>query len=489
MFPSMLYCQAFPRPCAAREANIRSWGSSMSFQRNAFSVRLFLAAAGLAALTTLSATPAWAQPAVPIRWAAIGASITAGSGYPAKLQGLLGPAFVVENEGVSSCTMLKKGDVPYWTKGRMPQTFAFKPDIVSVDLGGNDAKPGNWDAHKTEFIPDFQSMVDTLGTMPSKPRVFPSTPQPSFLRNGQYSFGISNVVIKNEIIPMLKTWTQAKKLPLIDSYSGWENLDLTSDGVHPDPAKPGADSIAAFIYRTFKANSIRVACIGNSITDNSHNGNAYPIRFNQLLGKDYLVLNAGHSGKTLLRKGDAPYIQSPWFAEVFKFQPNIITIKLGTNDSKPQNWGTHSAEYVPDLRWLIDTLMTIPTKPRIFLCTPVPAWPVNGVNSYGIDGAIIKNEIIPKIKQVALEKGLTVLDLHTPYLPYQSLTPDGVHPNDVGLDTLAHILYRAYKAVPTALREPARADLRRPEAPQPGAWNPANPLAPLGVDAAGRQWR
>ncbi|MDB5104421.1 MAG: sialate O-acetylesterase [Fibrobacteres bacterium] len=449
----------------------------ISAQRGA---RTSLAVFGMAAALA-------AQPAVPIRWSAIGASITAGSGYPAKLQTLLGPAFQVENEGISGCTMLKNGDFPYWTKGRLPQTFAFKPDIVTVDLGGNDAKPQNWDAHKNEFIPDFLAMVDTLKAMPSKPKVFPSTPQPSFLRNGQYAFGISNIVIRDEIIPRLKQFAKDRNLTLIDSYTPWENLDLTSDGVHPDPAKPGADSIAAFIYRTFRESAVRVACIGNSITDNGHGAGAYPIKFNQLLGRDYLVLNAGHSGKTLLRKGDAPYIASPWFAEVFKFKPNIITIKLGTNDSKPQNWGTHKDEFAPDLRWLIDTLMTLSTKPRIYLCTPIPAWKdSSGNDPYGINGDIIKNEIIPKIRQVGQERGLTVLDLHTPYLPYHALTPDGVHPNAVGLDTLAHILFRAYKATPVAVLDPVPARRSPLAGRMTGAWDPANPIAGYGIDAAGR---
>jgi lysophospholipase L1-like esterase len=234
---------------------------------------------------------------------------------------------------------------------------------------------------------------------------------------------------------------------------------------------------------------IKIACIGNSITDNNHNAAAYPARFNKLLGSGYQVLNAGHSGKTLLRKGDAPYSASPWFAEVFKFQPNAITIKLGTNDSKPYNWDGHKNEFAPDLRWLIDTLMTIPTKPRIFLCTPIPAWPVNGINNYDINGQVIKNEIIPKIKQVAAERGLALLDLYTPYLPYQSLTPDGVHPNDVGLDTLAHILFRAYQAAsPTAARPgPARPAAGSQAASHSPLWNPANPLSTFGVDAVGRK--
>jgi lysophospholipase L1-like esterase len=204
-----------------------------------------------------------------------------------------------------------------------------------------------------------------------------------------------------------------------------------------------------------------------------------------LLGREYYVLNAGHGGKTLLRKGDAPYIQSPWFKEVFKFKPNIITIKLGTNDSKPQNWGPHKDEFVPDLRWLVDTLSTISPKPRIILCSPIPAWKdAAGNDVYGISGEVIKNEIIPKIKQVAQEKGLAFIDLHTPFLPYERFTYDKIHPNAEGLDTLAHILYRAFKAAPVAVAQQAPF-YRVPGQRAAPVW--PNPLAPLGVDARGRR--
>src|SRR5205807_1436541 len=90
-----------------------------------------------------------AQTAAPIRWSTVGNSITYGYGltdpstqsYPAKLGALLGPAYLIENEGVSATTMLKKGDYTYWKNGRLPQTFAFHPDIVTVKLGTNDSKP------------------------------------------------------------------------------------------------------------------------------------------------------------------------------------------------------------------------------------------------------------------------------------------------------------------------------------------------------------
>jgi acyl-CoA thioesterase I len=430
-----------------------------------------------------SALTAFAQPAVPIKWAAIGNSITEGSGYPAKLQTLLGPAYKVENEGVSATTLLKKSNYSYWTNGKLPQTFTFKPDIVSIKLGTNDSKPVNWPTGKTAFAADARALIDTLGTISTKPRIFPCYPVPVFQKNGAWSVdGINDPVIKNEIMPLIKQVADEKKLDVIDLHTFLESRgDLfANDGVHPDAGKAGADSIAAMIFRTYKSKVTRIACVGNSITDNNHDANAYPVRFNQLLGRDYYVLNAGHSGRTLLRKGDQPYNKSNWFGEVFKFQPHIITIKLGTNDSKPYNWDANKNDFVTDLNWLIDTLGTIPTKPRIILCTPIPAWQnTNGTFPFDIRPAVILDEIIPKIKQVATARGLGLIDLHTPFLPYQKLTSDNIHPTPAGSDTLAHMVFRAFKELdkPVAARPVAFQNQSKP------ATLRANRLTPAWLNA------
>lgn len=451
-----------------------------------------------ATLVLAMAPAVQSQPAVPIKWSAIGNSITEGSGYPAKLQTLLGPAFQVENHGVSTTTLLKASNFPYWTRGKLTQAFAYRPQIVTVALGTNDSKPSNWTtAAKARFPADAAAMADTLMGMDSKPQVMFCIPVPAFQKNGQWAVeGINDPVIKNEIAPVLRQVALDKKLALIDLHGPLESRgDLFSgDGVHPDAGKAGADSIAAIIYRSFKDQAIRVACIGNSITDNEHNAQAYPIKLNQRLGRGYYVLNAGHSRHTLMRSGDFPYIQSEWFKEVFRFQPHLITIKLGTNDAKPFNWDDHKDEFIPDLKWLIDTLGTMPTKPRIVLLTPIPAWKMDGSEDWphAVNGDVIRDEIIPKIKQVALERDLPLIDLYTAFSPYKSMTTDGVHPNAAGLDTLSRVLYDGLKGISTSIvsqdsrkrgleggfRSGGRGNFR----------GPPNPLAPQGVDAAGRRY-
>jgi lysophospholipase L1-like esterase len=444
-------------------------------------------------LAAFAAPVALAQKAVPIRWAAIGNSITYGYGldnpstqsYPAKLGALLGPAYQMENEGVSATTLLKKGNYTYWANGRLPQTFAFKPDIVSIKLGTNDSKPVNWPSHKSEFLGDALAMIDTLAGMPSKPRVLPCYPVPVFQHNGTWSVdGINDPVVKNEIMPLIKQAGEQRHLTVVDLHTFLEGRSdlFVNDGVHPDPGKPGADSIALMIFRTYTASVTRVACIGDSITAFDRGASSHPIKFNQLLGRDYYVLNAGSPGAGLLRNGPKPFSKSAQLAAVFRFQPHAVTINLGAYDSPSAVWDTHKDELAADLGWLIDTLASMASKPRVFVCTPVPAWKKSDSSeAYGVRGAVIQNEIIPKLKATAQAKGATVLDLWTGYQPYQKLSPDGVVPNAEGQDTLAHLLYRSFKSAPSAA-------LARPEAGSAKDRRPARwmPFEAEGRDALGR---
>jgi alpha-L-fucosidase 2 len=194
---------------------------------------------------------------------------------------------------------------------------------------------------------------------------------------------------------------------------------------------------------------IKIACIGNSITQGFGLQNpttqAYPARLQALLGTTYKVENDGVSGKTLLKNGDQSYWTQGRLTQVFAFKPNIVTIKLGTNDTKPQNWDMHNAEFKWDYLAMIDTLNTLPTKPKIFLVLPVPIWK----NGMGIrDSALQK--IIVIIKQVANERGLPIIDCNTPLLNFPQYFPDGVHPNSIGADSIAHIIYRALTKPPVS---------------------------------------
>ncbi len=443
-------------------------------------------------LTIVSMAALACQAQVPqrIKWACLGNSLTAG--YPqanltyvngtTRLSGLIGYQDTIRNFGVSSSTLLKKGDVPYWTRtisgtNVFAAVFAFKPDIISIELGTNDTKSQNWQ-YNSEFVADLTAMVDTLtNNISPAPQIWLMLPPPIYTN----TYGINDSIMTNGVIPKIQQVAAAKGLKMLDANTRMRAIATSSpttyysDGVHFTAR--GSDSLSAILYRSFISQVTRVACIGNSITAGSTLTNAaqtaYPIRLNMLLGRNYYVKNEGLSGAYMQKAGRSPYWTTAQFRDVFNFKPNLITIALGTNDARRTQW--NAARYKTDYRTMIDTLSnTISPKPQIVMLKPMPAWMANsslnssvatqngmawgydnGIAGNGINDTLIVDSTIPAVTQVASEKGLPTIDLYAPMLmgqPYvynvtPSWVPDGVHPRELGHDTLAHVVYRGLLTV------------------------------------------
>ena len=186
---------------------------------------------------------------------------------------------------------------------------------------------------------------------------------------------------------------------------------------------------------------VRIACIGDSITEGAgiywQSKNSYPVQLDSILGPGYRVLNAGRSGATLLKHSDLPYWICNEFSNVFAFEPDIIVIKLGTNDSKPFNWNEEN--YARDLQSMVDTLNSIPTQPEIFLCLPAPAYN----HAWGINDSVIRNGVIPSIEKVAKLNNLQIIDLYKPLVDHVDFFPDSIHPNEAGAGSIAEVIAKA----------------------------------------------
>lgn len=185
--------------------------------------------------------------------------------------------------------------------------------------------------------------------------------------------------------------------------------------------------------------ALRVACIGNSITDgmgiDMSDVYGYPAVLQRLLGTNYNVKNFGVSARTLMNKGDLPYMKEQAWADAQAFLPNIVVIKLGTNDSKDYNW-IHGADYGSDLQKMVDTLRALPSKPQIYVCSPIPA-----ARIWGISDSVIVNGEIPAIKRVVKKNKLAYIDLHSEFKPTEGMMQrDGIHPTDKGAAQLAKII-------------------------------------------------
>lgn len=201
--------------------------------------------------------------------------------------------------------------------------------------------------------------------------------------------------------------------------------------------------------RSFKAprkDAVRVACIGNSITFGAgiknRSRDSYPSVLARMLGDNYWVKNFGVSARTMLNKGDHPYMNEPAYKNALAFNPNIVVIKLGTNDSKSFNW-KYKADFMKDAQNMINAFKGLPSQPKIYLCYPSKAY----LTGDGINDDIISKEIIPMIKKLAKKNDLSVIDLHTAMDGMPELFPDRIHPNEKGAQVMAKAVYQSISAL------------------------------------------
>jgi len=186
---------------------------------------------------------------------------------------------------------------------------------------------------------------------------------------------------------------------------------------------------------------IKVACIGNSITYGSgidnRPMNSYPAQLQRMLGEKWEVRNFGVGGRTLLKKGDFPFWNEEAYTQAKAFLPDVVIIKLGTNDTKPQNW-KYSGEFLTDYQTMVKELKALSSHPRIYLCKPVPVYG----SRWGINDSIVVHGVIPAIEKLANEENLQVIDLFTALSGKGNLFPDQIHPNAEGAGLMAQAIFK-----------------------------------------------
>lgn len=191
---------------------------------------------------------------------------------------------------------------------------------------------------------------------------------------------------------------------------------------------------------------IRVACVGDSITygagvEDRDNKN-YPKQLGDLLGSSFEVRNFGRSGATLLKAGDLPYWTTDEFKAATAFNPHVVILKLGTNDTKPQNWkGKETFE--ADLKALLDHFLRLPSRPRpkVWVCLPVPVYG----DQWGINSKTLEEGVIPVLMDVCQRRNVPVIDLNDALTGHPEMFPDKIHPNAAGAMLMARTVYQAIR--------------------------------------------
>lgn len=201
----------------------------------------------------------------------------------------------------------------------------------------------------------------------------------------------------------------------------------------------------------FAADKIRVACLGDSITAGARVDaatQAYPVRLQKLLGDHFAVRNFGIGGATLINTGRSSVWQN--LEEVEKFDPNVVVISLGTNDTvggKRKNWEKID-RFEDDYTDLINRLATLPAKPHVVLCTPTAMVLATRELAPKRRADLTERktrlqELCGRIRTLATkhaDKNLSLLELNRVLQDRPELLTkqDGVHPNADGYLEIAH---------------------------------------------------
>lgn len=207
----------------------------------------------------------------------------------------------------------------------------------------------------------------------------------------------------------------------------------------PAPAKNNAPiDVAAY------KQPVKLACVGDSITNGFGTRRSWPDQIGAMLGDRWLVKNFGVNGATLMNSGDKPYQTLGAFTSAIGFAPDVVVVMLGTNDTKPHNWKHFESDYEKDYRSIVEKFAKLESKPRIFICKP-PYIAKDG--NWGINEADTKTQI-PVIEKLAKALNAGIIDVHGALEGHDELIPDKVHPNTEGATLIAKAVFKGLTGKP-----------------------------------------
>ncbi len=156
----------------------------------------------------------------------------------------------------------------------------------------------------------------------------------------------------------------------------------------------------------------------------------------------YIVKNFGVGGATMMMKSDRPYGKQKKYEDALKFEPDVVVLMLGTNDTRRAGPNTyqHIADFVPDGKKIVESFQALSPAPKIFLCLPVPIY---GEGNFGLNNENLVAGVLPGLKKIAAETKVTLLDMNTPLSGHADWFGDRVHPNADGAKTIAGTAFRA----------------------------------------------
>lgn len=199
----------------------------------------------------------------------------------------------------------------------------------------------------------------------------------------------------------------------------------------------------AFAEEILPKQRVKVACVGDSITFGDGIKKAdrptmsYPAKLQGFLGDEYEVVNFGIVSLCLCETSDKPYTKNAIFQKSIEYEPDIVIIMLGTNDSKTNNWDKCNIN--EGMRAFLGHYTSLPSNPKIYIMAPPPAY-----NEGAWD---IQPNVIPQIRDEYInftkEENIAFIDIYSVTKDMPELFPDNIHPNTVGAEIIAGEVCRA----------------------------------------------
>jgi acyl-CoA thioesterase I len=191
---------------------------------------------------------------------------------------------------------------------------------------------------------------------------------------------------------------------------------------------------AYFSVEYASAKPIRVACVGDSITE----GSGYPFLLHLMLGSNYQVVNFGVSGSTVSLDSTKPYMNESKFIEALDFHPDIIIFMLGTNDANPEIT-PNEAGFDSDYSQLVSAFQQLDGKQLIWIVKSPPIYSINS----NYNNTILSTAVLPEIDNLASQMSLPTIDVYDALLNHSEYFADGVHPTIDGAAVIASNVYDA----------------------------------------------
>lgn len=196
----------------------------------------------------------------------------------------------------------------------------------------------------------------------------------------------------------------------------------------------------ARVFGAEQASVIRVACVGDSLTEGYQSSGglkgstAYPAQLQELLGSGYEVKNFGKTSMTLMKGTNKSYWDTKEYRDSMAYEPNIVVIMLGTNDSKDAYW--NEERYLADARALVKGYEELSSAPQVFFAYAPRSFATGSTSD--IRTEMIDERLHPAQVKLAEEEGWKVIDLYKATTDREDLYhPDLLHFTDEGYRFLA----------------------------------------------------